>query len=209
MLHTELIPAEEKSDRLLIMLHGLGDSLAGYRWLPEALGLPWLNYLLVNAPDQYYSGYSWYDFVGDIAPGVARSRELLFGLLRQQSDQGFPTRRTVLGGFSQGCLMSLEVGLRYPSQFAGVFGISGYVCNPEGLLRELSPVAKQQRLLVTHGYLDPLIPFALVREQVRQLQAAGLHIQWQEFAKDHTIAGEPELRVIRDFVRAGYDAVAS
>ena len=63
----ELIPAEEKgSRRLLIMLHGLGDSMEGYRWVPEALDLPWLNYLLVNAPDSYYGGYSWYDFAGDM-----------------------------------------------------------------------------------------------------------------------------------------------
>ena len=68
-LHSDLIPALEKgSRRLLIMLHGLGDSVQGYRWLPDALNLPWLNYLLVNAPDEYYGGYSWYDFVGDISP---------------------------------------------------------------------------------------------------------------------------------------------
>ena len=40
MLHTELIPATEKSSRLMVMLHGLGDSIEGYRWWPEALGLP-------------------------------------------------------------------------------------------------------------------------------------------------------------------------
>jgi len=75
-LHTELIAAREPgSRRLMIMLHGLGDSIEGYRWLPEALNLPWLNYLLVNAPDEYYGGYSWYDFAGNIAPGVARSRK--------------------------------------------------------------------------------------------------------------------------------------
>jgi phospholipase/carboxylesterase len=63
MLHSELIPAKEvESRRLMVMLHGLGDSLEGYRWLPEAMGLPWLNYLLANAPDDYYGGYSWFDF---------------------------------------------------------------------------------------------------------------------------------------------------
>ena len=45
----------------MVMLHGLGDSIEGYRWWPEALGLPWLNHLLVNAPDDYYGGYSWFD----------------------------------------------------------------------------------------------------------------------------------------------------
>src|SRR5512140_800023 len=103
MLHSELIRASEgRSRRLMIMLHGLGDSLEGYRWLPPALDLPWLNYLLVNAPDEYYGGYSWYDFAGDITPGVARSRKLLFDLLDQQRAKGFPTEETTFGGFSQG-----------------------------------------------------------------------------------------------------------
>src|SRR6266478_6253547 len=110
-LHTELIQAEEQnSRRLLIMLHGLGDSMEGFRWLPQALSLPWLNYLLVNAPDEYYGGYSWYDFAGDIAPGVERSSRLLLQLLEDQRAKGFASEQTILGGFSQGCLMSLEVG---------------------------------------------------------------------------------------------------
>src|SRR5689334_20035668 len=109
-LHAELLPASDKnSRRLLIMLHGLGDSIEGYRWLPQALNLPWLNYLLVNAPDEYFGGYSWYDFVGDIRPGVERSRKLLFSLLDKQSERGFPTELTTFGGFSQGSLMALEM----------------------------------------------------------------------------------------------------
>jgi phospholipase/carboxylesterase len=205
MLDTEQIPAREKSSRLLIMLHGLGDSVAGYRWMPEALDLPWLNYLLVNAPDSYFGGYSWYDFLGDIAPGVERSRKLLVELLETTHTRGFPAEQIVLGGFSQGSLMSVEVGLRYPQRLAGIVGISGYVCNPDKLIAGLSPVAFKQRLLLTHGTLDPLIPFALVREQVNALKAAGLHIEWHEFVKPHTIAGQAELEVIRDFICASYD----
>lgn len=207
MLTSEFIPAGQKgSKRLMLMLHGLGDSIAGYRWLPEALNLPWLNYLLVNAPDEYYGGYAWYDFTGDIAPGVQRSRKMLESLLVAQADNGFPSAETVLGGFSQGCLMSIEVGLRYPRRLAGIVGISGYVCNPEKLIQELSPVAKQQRLLLTHGFMDPIIPFVQVRGQVHQLKDAGLNIEWREFIKAHTIAGEEELAVIRDFICAGYPA---
>jgi len=205
-LNSELIQAEKKdSRRLMVMLHGLGDSREGYRWFPEAMNLSWLNYLLVDAPDEYYGGYSWYDFAGDLAPGVERSRRLLFQLLDAQRAKGFPTSQTVLGGFSQGGLMSIEVGLRYPHRFAGIVGISGHVCDPEKLVQQLSPVALQQRILITHGLLDPLIPFALAREQVNVLKAAGLRIEWREFVKAHTIAGELELEVIRDFVRAGYE----
>ena len=52
-LFSELVRAQEPaSKRLFIMLHGLGDSIEGYRWFPEALNLPWLNYLLINAPGE-------------------------------------------------------------------------------------------------------------------------------------------------------------
>ena len=188
----------------MVMLHGLGDSIEGYRWMPEAMGLTWMNYLLVNAPDEYFEGYSWFDFGSDIVPGVVRSRKLLFALLDDLRAKGFPTDQTTFGGFSQGCLMAIEMGLRYPQRFAGVVGISGYVCEPDKVLGELSPVAAEQRLLLTHGTLDPMIPFAVVREQVNLLKAAGLRIEWHEFVKPHTIAGEEELGVVRKFVRAGY-----
>ncbi len=206
MLETEFIPAREKtSRRLLIMLHGLGDSLAGYRWLPEALDLPSLNYLLVNAPDTYYGGFSWYDFMGDIAPGVARSRKLLFDLLEAQAKAGFPSGQTFLGGFSQGCLMAIEVGLRYPEPLAGIIGVSGYVCEPERLVGELSPVGRKQRLLITHGVVDPMIAIAMVKEQILTLKAAGLDLEWREFMKGHTIAGEEEISVIRKFIAEGFE----
>lgn len=202
MLETELIPSEEKgSRRLMIVMHGLGDSMDGYRWLPEVLRLPRVNYLLVNAPDSYYGGYSWYDFAENPGPGVRRSRELLFTLLDGQRQQGFPTEQTTLFGFSQGCLMTVEVGLRYPNMFAGLVGISGYVFEPERLLSERSAVAQQQRFLISHGTRDTLIPIAPVRSQIALLKGAGVNIEWHEFTKEHTIAGEEELRVIREFVR--------
>ena len=101
--------------------------------------------------------------------------------------------------------MSIDVGLRYPQRLAGIVGISGYVCEPEKLITELSPVARRQRLLVTHGLLDPMIPIDAVRKQIQFLKAAGLPIEWHEFAKAHNIAGEPELAVIRNFILGRYE----
>ena len=209
-LDSVLIPAEQAgSKRLWIMLHGLGDSVEGYRWMPDTFRLPWMNYLLVNAPDDYYGGYSWFEFDDNgtpdvMRPGVERSRALLFQLLDAQRAAGFPTEETVLGGFSQGCLMSLDVAARYPHRLAGVVGISGYVCEVERLVRELSPVAKQQRFLVTHGTYDPILPLAETHAQIELLQRVGLNIQWQEFRKEHSIAGQAEYDLIRQFVVAGY-----
>ncbi len=203
MLHNELVPARDKnSRRLMVMLHGLGDSIEGYRWLPEAMDLPWLNYLLVNAPDDYYGGYAWFD-LNDLPPGVQRSRKLLFELLDDLCARGYPAEQMTLGGFSQGCLMAIDVGLRHPQRLAGIVGISGWVNEPEKLLRELPPVARQQRLLMTHGTGDPLVPIAGVRAQIPLLKAAGINVEWREFNKPHTMI-EEEITVVRDFVKAGY-----
>ena len=188
----------------MVMLHGLGDSLEGYRWLPELLELPCLNYLLVNAPDEYLGGYSWFNYPDDMGPGVQRSRRLLFELLDTWQQRGFPADQITLGGFSQGCLMTIDAGLRYPHRLAGLVGISGWVFEIDNLLKELSPVAKQQRLLVTHGFLDPIIPMAPVREQIQKLNAAGLNAVWREFPKTHTIHGAEEIGVIRAFIAQGY-----
>jgi phospholipase/carboxylesterase len=206
MLQSKLIPAEDRSSRrLMIVLHGLGDSMAGYTWVPQALGMPDLNYLLVNAPDPYYGGYSWYDYAGNAAPGVQRSIQLLAGLLEAQRGLGFPAEQTLLSGFSQGCLMTLETGLRYPHRLAGLIGLSGYVLDPQTLLREASPVAKEQRVLMTHGRQDPLIPFAAVKKQMEQLRHGGIQIDWHEFDKPHTII-DAEIEVIRDFVADALEA---
>jgi phospholipase/carboxylesterase len=100
--------------------------------------------------------------------------------------------------------MTIEVGLGYPHLFAGLIGVSGYAHEPEQLVKELSPVAKEQGFLMTHGTQDTLIPVERVRPQIKLLQAAGIQIDWREFQKAHTIAGEEEVSVIREFVRSRF-----
>ena len=101
-LETLFIPAANPdSRRLMVVMHGLGDSLESYRMLSSEIGLPWLNYLLVNAPRPYGPGFSWFDFPGDPAPGAQQSYILLQELLDTQRERGFPTEQTMLFGFSQ------------------------------------------------------------------------------------------------------------
>ena len=203
MLQTNLIKAQNSSSRdLLIALHGLGDSMAGYTWVPEILGTPHLNVLLVNAPDAYYTGFAWYDFGNEpaiAAPGVERSYRLLESLLQSTAEKGFPAERTILFGFSQGCLMSTETAVRYPQRLAGVIGISGYIHEVQRLLKLASPVAREQKFLITHGSEDPLIPLPEAQKDFETLKSAGFQIDFQVFPKGHTII-EPELPHFRRFI---------
>jgi phospholipase/carboxylesterase len=205
MLDYELVPARQKdSRRLMVVLHGLGDSLEGYRWLPEELDFPWLNYLLVNAPDEYFTGFSWFDFPGDPFPGVRRSNVLLAELLDDRQKAGFPAAQMMMFGFSQGALMTWETGMRYPHLLAGLVAISGFIPQADNLFRERSLVALQQRFLATHGTLDPILPFAEAKNQVQYMQRSGVQVDWHEFAKVHTIDSGVELSVIRQFVAQCY-----
>lgn len=200
-LETEFIPSEQPdSKHLMIVLHGLGDSIEGYRWLPGVMDLPWLNYLLVNAPDEYYGGFSWFPYPGERAAAVKRSRELLFKLLEAQRDRGITTENIFMFGFSQGCLMSVEIGMRYPHKLAGIVGVSGWADEPADLLASQSAVAKEQHFLITHGTYDPLISCDAAKAGFQALKEGGMQIEWHEFPKEHKIYGESEMNVIRDFV---------
>jgi phospholipase/carboxylesterase len=203
MLQTEFIAAEQPNSRdLLIALHGLGDSMDGYRWVPQMIGSPNLNVLLVNAPDAYYGGFSWYDYAAApeiVGTGVERSYRLLESLLESTEAKGFSAARTMLFGFSQGCLMCTETAVRYPKVLAGVIGISGYIHEIGRLLKLASPVAREQRFLITHGTDDPLIPLQAAQADFEKLKAEGFQVDFRTFPKVHTII-EPELAVFRRFI---------
>ena len=150
------------------------------------------------------------DYVQELFHGPTLAfKDIALQLVGRMFDEVLRTRGqrvTVVGatsgdtGSAQGCLMSLEIGVRYPHRLAGIVGISGWPEEPEKLAVAQSPWAKEQKFLITHGTYDPLIPIAGAKAAYAKLRTAGLAIEWHEFPKEHTIFGELELRVIREFV---------
>jgi phospholipase/carboxylesterase len=193
-LHSKLftyryVPAKigHPDERVVVVLHGLGDSMAGYGWFPGELGIDDLSFLLVNAPDSYYGGYSWYDFLEDPKPGIIRSRRLLFGLIDELMQQGIASENIFLFGFSQGCLMALDVGLRIPLALGGICGVSGYLGFEEEYPDQFSIFGREQEMLLTHGTQDPVVPFANSKRQYQKLKDMGARITFMTYPKDHTI----------------------
>ena len=193
---------EEKKSPLVIVLHGLGDSIEGYRFLPQFLGIPDIAYLLVNAPDTYVTGYSWFDLDWGEGPepGIMRSRGLLFQLLGDLNKMGWD--RLALFGFSQGALLTLDVATRYSLPLNAIIAISGYAHSLEKFPQELAPAATAQKIFASHGRQDPLLPIQRTRQQIEVLQGMGLNIVWKEYDKDHTIEPVEEAGDIGLFLRA-------
>jgi phospholipase/carboxylesterase len=201
------IPARKPGleEKLLVVFHGLGDSLSGFLWMPSALNVDALSFLLVNAPDDYFGGFSWFDFQGDIAPGIVRSRQLILNMLDELYLQGVKPENVILFGFSQGCLMALDIGLRSPKIFAGVCGVSGWLAFEEEYPAAFSPAAKKQNFLVTHGLQDPLLPFEESKRQSEFLQSLDVNLRFLTYDKEHTILPE-ELEEIRKWLVERMDA---
>lgn len=195
-------PAQSPQKQLVIVLHGRGDSAEGFLWLQEMLSIDSLDFLLLNAPDPYAVGFSWYDLPPNQLPGITRSQRLLGDVLQVTEQNGYAPERTFLFGFSQGCLLTLEFGARHTSRLAGYIGISGYVYDLEAILREFNPEANQGDWLITHGTDDEMLPVAKTRQQIQQLQAGGFGIDYREFTKTHTIDVERELPEIQQWMQS-------
>ena len=194
------LPAKIPSDQLMVVLHGLGDSTRGFLWLQDELQIDSLNYLLLNAPEPYYSGYRWYDIYEDPLSGIVRSRKLLSEVFAVLAGEEYPPEKTFLLGFSQGSLMTLEFGARHSDRLAGYVGISGYTIDPVSLLRDLNPKVNHGDWLITHGTKDEVLPVEKTRTQMHMLREGGFEIDYREYPKTHTIDSNRELPDIRQFI---------
>jgi phospholipase/carboxylesterase len=196
------LPAPAPARRLLVVLHGLGDSAEGFLWIQEAFAIDSLDYLLLNAPNPYYVGFSWYDLPPNQAPGIARSRKVLNEIFVRLEKEGYAPERTFLFGFSQGCLMTLEFGSRYTRRLAGYIGISGYSADPEALLAEMNQETNQGDWLITHGTDDEVLPVTVTRAQMRLFNSRGFRVDYREYPKPHTIDIRQELPEIREWLNS-------
>ena len=141
-------------------------------------------------------GAHWYRLAGIPTPDPETfwpSFEALSELL-----DGLP-RPLVLGGFSQGTVMSWALGLgRGPAKRpAAILALSGFMPRVDGLELDLAgldgyPVA------IAHGSLDPVIPVDFSREARDALAAAGADVLYREAPLPHTIDPRvlPELRAV-------------
>ncbi len=199
----------------VVLLHGYGasgDDLVGLAQEIEAppgtrFVFPEAPLSLGLAPRAGDEGRAWWPLdmerlevalnTGDIAsllqevpPGLATARMAIVELLDVlERDYGARPERTVLGGFSQGAMLSLDVALRTKRALAGLVLLSGtLVCADEW--RPLMPNRAGLRVLQSHGIGDPLLLFPIAEALRGLLVEAGVEVEWVPFRGGHTIGVE-------------------
>jgi phospholipase/carboxylesterase len=206
MLQFDLIPPTRPTTEAFhcLVLHGLGDSKNGWKPVAAELGLPQLGWCFAQAPISYYGGWSWFDIYADHSIDLDQQRESREELTRLidhvLATLKIPSERLFLMGFSQGCLMILDQGLRANRRFAGLIGISGFLTNLDDYPAAFGSAVKQQHLLMTHGLYDGVLPIASTRRVKDRLLAMGVPLDWREYAKDHSLDPQREIGDIRAFL---------
>lgn len=199
-LNNIFIPSKVPSKKLMIILHGRGDSARGFTFLPPYLNIDDMNYLLLNAPYSYYGGFSWYDLPPRQLEGITHSSALLADIFDTLFEKEFNADESFLFGFSQGALLTFEFGARYEKVLAGYIAVSGYIYDANRLLQEMNPRVNRSNWLCTHGTYDEILPFHTSKSQIETLQNAGFEIEFKSYPKDHTIA-DNELRMIAEWIK--------
>jgi phospholipase/carboxylesterase len=109
----------------------------------------------------------------------------------------FPPERIVLGGFSQGAVMTYALGLGTDrARPAAMLALSGFIPTVDGWEPDLEPPFPP--IAIVHGEYDPVIPVEFARQARATLEAAGAEPLYREVPVDHTIDPSvlPELRQV-------------
>jgi phospholipase/carboxylesterase len=209
-LHRISVPSANghRPKGLIVLLHGWGANCEDLLGLAEFMDLSEYQLLFPEAPFPHpYNpvGKMWYDlpqsysFLGTPEFGdradLSTSRQLLCDLLTEESDRlDIPLEQTILGGFSQGGAMTMDVGVRLP--LAGLMVLSGYLHAP------LQPQTPLPPVLMVHGQDDAVVPLAASHQARDRLQNLGASVNYQEYAQMGHEIQPLVLREIQTFVKA-------
>jgi len=198
---------------IVILCHGLGAN--GENLAP--LGTDFLNrnpqaavqFVFPDAPTiMEYGGRAWWplnvqelfqkamsgqlaQIINETPPGLETSRVCLEStLLEIQSQCKLPWNKFVIGGFSQGAIISTDLFLNLPYDFAGLTIFSGaFLCG--AVWTELAKVRAKwnTKILQSHGRQDFMLPFILA-SSLRAFLSQYCQIDFVEFNGSHTIPME-------------------
>ncbi len=182
--HSLIRLGPDRSQQRLVLLHGWGADADDLLDLAALLVGPAVSVVALRAPLSHPSGQGrqWYDLEAPNWPQLPEARISL----RQRLDalaKEVPLEQTVLLGFSQGAAMALDVatgGTGLP--LAGLISCSGYP-HPDWQPGEQT----RQKILLTHGEQDPVVPYGASEMLQEQLISSGREAVLIGFAGGHTI----------------------
>jgi phospholipase/carboxylesterase len=192
----------------VIWLHGLGADGHDFEPIVPELELAQpVRFVFPHAPvrpvtiNQGMRMRAWYDIFQlgggpEDDTGIRTSQGLLEDLIRQQ---GLPSRRIVLAGFSQGGAIVLQTALRHPERLAGVLALSTYLPLAATVEAERSPANATLPIFMAHGHYDDIIPLRRAEQSRQALEGLGYPVEWHAYPMPHSVCPQ-EIAAISSFL---------
>ena len=196
---TSISPLSKNKPRQAILLcHGYGGSgkdistlaINWQRFLPDAI------FLCPNAPEVCAvnpQGYQWFDLTSEEEEVILEKSLIAEEKLNIFLDQVFDNlqlepNNLALVGFSQGCMMSIQAGLKRKEQINFIIGYSGKVINQKHLLENIN---SKPKIFLMHGANDTIVSPTHLLEAKEYLKKCGLKIKTKIFKNcEHNIPVE-------------------
>ncbi|HBT32324.1 MAG TPA: carboxylesterase [Pusillimonas sp.] len=207
----------------VIWLHGLGADGNDFAPIVPELNLapnPQIRFVFPHAPvmpvtiNQGMQMRAWYDIKdSDIGRredenGLRQSEQIIRALIARENARGIPSHNIILAGFSQGCAMTLQTGLRLEEQLAGLLCLSGYLPLAEMVEAERHPANQDTPIFMAHGTQDPVVSIERAKASCEQLQQLGYNIEWKNYGIPHSVCLD-EIRDIARFFARNFTAHAA
>ena len=199
------VTTNENPTAAVIWMHGLGAD--GSDFVPivrelDLTGCPGIRFVFPNAdsiPVTINGGYvmpAWYDILAmdlvrkEDEVGLRKSQKQIDTLIEREIERGISAEKIVLAGFSQGCAMTLQTGLRFPQKLAGLMCLSGYLPIHSTVTAEHHPANKATPIFMAHGRGDGVVTIDRAEQSRDFLHALGYTIEWHEYLMQHSVCEE-------------------
>ena len=172
-LNTKIIYPENGNDikNAIILLHGYGGDGNDI----SALSLNWKRFLpntIFLCPNGHEPcsinpvGFQWFDLSNDdsqyiLEESIKAEKKLKLYINEIKKKYSLENSNICLSGFSQGCMMCINVGLTSDTDFNCVVGFSGKIINKENLSNKIT---SRTKMFLTHGDMDAVVPSTCLLE---------------------------------------------
>ncbi len=154
----------EKRPPLLLLLHGYGSNERDLFTFFKALDSRFIT-VAVRAPNIMGNGaYNWFEFstvngvrTYDYQSAVKSRKRLLSFISKTCRELGADSNRVFVLGFSQGAMLSYELGMAAPSKIKGIVALSGSLMDETKKLITDANQLKKLALFIAHGKSDQVI----------------------------------------------------
>ncbi len=170
--------------QVIVLCHGYGGdgkdisslALNWQRFLPDTI------FLCPNAPEICSvnpNGYQWFDLTSEkeeiiLEKSLAAEEKVNNFLDQVLNNFQIESKKLALVGFSQGCMISIQVGLKRKQEIGCLLGYSGKIINQEHLSKNIN---SKPKIFLMHGENDTIVPATHLLDAKQYLADYGLKIK--------------------------------